>query len=70
MLNHLKNYLKDEVRILGRNLKINPDLLNRHPFPRMSLAIRIPGEIDKDKIDILQRVDNIYKVFKKEFALY
>ena len=66
----LKELFKDEVRILGRNLKINPDLLDRHPFPGPGLAIRIPGEIDKNKIDILQRVDNIYIDYLKKNLLY
>ena len=66
----LKELFKDEVRILGRNLKINPDLLDRHPFPGPGLAIRIPGEIDKNKIDILQRVDNIYIEYLKKNLLY
>ena len=66
----LKELFKDEVRILGRNLKINPDLLDRHPFPGPGLAIRIPGEIDKNKIDILQRVDNIYIEYLKKNFLY
>ncbi len=66
----LKELFKDEVRILGRNLKINPDLLDRHPFPGPGLAIRIPGEIDKNKIDILQRVDNIYIEYLKKNLIY
>ena len=66
----LKELFKDEVRILGRNLKINPDLLDRHPFPGPGLAIRIPGAIDKNKIDILQRVDNIYIEYLKKNLLY
>ena len=66
----LKELFKDEVRILGRNLKINPALLDRHPFPGPGLAIRIPGEIDKNKIDILQRVDNIYIEYLKKNLLY
>ena len=66
----LKELFKDEVRILGRNLEINPDLLDRHPFPGPGLAIRIPGEIDKNKINILQRVDNIYIEYLKKNLLY
>ncbi len=66
----LRELFKDEVRVLGRKLKINPDLLNRHPFPGPGLAIRIPGEIDKMKIDILQRVDKIYIDFLKENLIY
>ncbi|MDC0058237.1 glutamine-hydrolyzing GMP synthase [Pelagibacteraceae bacterium] len=66
----LKELFKDEVRILGKKLKINPNLINRHPFPGPGLAIRIPGEISKNKIDILQRVDNIYIKYLKDNFIY
>ena len=51
---------KDEVRILGKQLSINKNILNRHPFPGPGLAIRIPGEINENKIKILQIADNIF----------
>ena len=66
----LKELFKDEVRELGKKLNINPDLLNRHPFPGPGLAIRIPGKIDKQKIDILQRVDNEFIKYLKESKIY
>ena len=66
----LKELFKDEVRLLGKKLSISPDLLNRHPFPGPGLAIRIPGEIDRKKIDILQRVDNHFITFLKEKNIY
>ncbi|MDC0217373.1 glutamine-hydrolyzing GMP synthase [Pelagibacteraceae bacterium] len=66
----LKELFKDEVRLLGKKLSISPDLLNRHPFPGPGLAIRIPGEIDKKKIDILQRVDNHFISYLKEKNIY
>ena len=50
----LKELFKDEVRLLGKKLKIDSNLINRHPFPGPGLAIRIPGQIDKNKIDILK----------------
>ena len=66
----LKELFKDEVRLLGKKLTISPDLLNRHPFPGPGLAIRIPGEIDRKKIDILQRVDNHFITYLKEKNIY
>ncbi len=66
----LKNLFKDEVRSLGKKLRINSNLLNRHPFPGPGLAIRIPGEIDKKKIDILQRVDYHFITYLIEKNIY
>ncbi len=66
----LKELFKDEVRILGKKLKISSDLLNRHPFPGPGLAIRIPGEIDRKKIDILKRVDNHFINYLKKRNIY
>ncbi|MDC0453493.1 glutamine-hydrolyzing GMP synthase [Alphaproteobacteria bacterium] len=66
----LKELFKDEVRLLGKKLSISPDLLNRHPFPGPGLAIRIPGEINRKKIDILQRVDNHFITYLKEKNIY
>ena len=66
----LKELFKDEVRLLGKKLSISSDLLSRHPFPGPGLAIRIPGEIDRKKIDILQRVDNYFITYLKEKNIY
>ena len=66
----LKELFKDEVRVLGKKLKIRPELLDRHPFPGPGLAIRIPGEVDRKKINILQRVDNLFISYLKEKDIY
>jgi len=66
----LKELFKDEVRFLGKKLKINSDLLSRHPFPGPGLSIRIPGEIDRTKINILQRVDNLFINYLKKNDIY
>lgn len=66
----LRELFKDEVRDLGRKLKIKENLISRHPFPGPGLAIRIPGVITKEKISILQNVDNIYINYLKEKNLY
>ena len=51
---------KDEVRKIGKILKVDKKLVYRHPFPGPGLAIRIPGKIDTKKIEILQNVDKIF----------
>ncbi|MBN1117507.1 MAG: glutamine-hydrolyzing GMP synthase [Bacteroidales bacterium] len=61
---------KDEVRRVGMALEIDPNILNRHPFPGPGLAIRILGDITTEKVSILQEVDHIYIEGLKEFGLY
>jgi len=66
----LRLLFKDEVRRVGKQLELNPNVLNRHPFPGPGLAIRILGEITKENIQILQEVDNIFISSLKEADLY
>ena len=66
----LRELFKDEVRQVGKKLKLSSTLLNRHPFPGPGLAIRIPGKIDNDKIRLLQEVDDVYISYLKEKKLY
>ena len=66
----LRELFKDEVRNVGKSLKINNNLLLRHPFPGPGLAIRIPGSIDKTKILILQQADYLFIQYLKEKKLY
>ncbi|MBI2011771.1 glutamine-hydrolyzing GMP synthase [Candidatus Daviesbacteria bacterium] len=56
----LREFYKDEVRILGKKLGVAPEFLNRHPFPGPGLAIRVLGEITEDKLDLLREADAIY----------
>jgi len=56
----LKELYKDEVRMLGRELKIPNKILMRHPFPGPALAIRILGEITDERLRILREADYIY----------
>ena len=56
----IKLLFKDEVRRIGKALKIPIKLIERHPFPGPGLAVRIIGEITQDKVSILQEVDNIF----------
>ncbi len=66
----LRELFKDEVRAVGKKLKVNSIILNRHPFPGPGLAIRIPGVINYKKIKILQEVDYIYISYLKKKKLY
>lgn len=61
---------KDEVRRVGYSLNIDPNILNRHPFPGPGLAIRILGEITHEKVQLLQEVDAVYINGLKEWDLY
>ena len=56
----VKYLFKDEVRKLGKELKLNREILNRHPFPGPGLAIRIPGAVNEYKINILKQADDIF----------
>jgi GMP synthase (glutamine-hydrolysing) len=66
----LKLLFKDEVRRVGKTLGISQHLLGRHPFPGPGLAIRILGDITREKVRILQEVDSIYINHMKEENLY
>ena len=56
----LRELFKDEVRVLGRELGLPAAFVGRHPFPGPGLAIRIPGEITREKLDILRKADAVY----------
>ena len=60
LLEPLKEFFKDEVRVLGKSLSLVNEINYKHPFPGPGLAIRIVGEITQEKIKILQEADCIY----------
>lgn len=60
MLEPLSEFYKDEVRKLGIDLGISRESVYRHPFPGPGIAIRIIGEVNKERIDILREADNIF----------
>lgn len=66
----LRNLFKDEVRKVGLELGIPEDMIQRHPFPGPGLAIRILGEVTEEKVNLLQKADDIYINALKEHHLY
>jgi GMP synthase (glutamine-hydrolysing) len=56
----LRELFKDEVRKLGLELGLPQSMIRRHPFPGPGLAIRVPGEITREKLDILRKADAVY----------
>ncbi len=66
----LRELFKDEVRALGRELGLPEQFVGRHPFPGPGLAIRIPGEITREKVDILQKADAVYLDEIRKAGLY
>ena len=56
----LRMLFKDEVRRVGRALGIKEELVGRHPFPGPSLAVRVIGDITKEKLDVLREADDIF----------
>ena len=66
----LKFLFKDEVRKLGLELNLSKDIISRHPFPGPGLAIRMPGIITKEKINILKEADHYFIQALKDYNLY
>ncbi len=70
LIEPLRELFKDEVRALGRELGLPEVFVGRHPFPGPGLAIRCPGEISREKLDILRLADEIYIEEIRRAGLY
>ncbi len=66
----LRELFKDEVRALGHELGLPDSFIGRHPFPGPGLAIRCPGEITREKLDILREADAVYIDQIRKHGLY
>ena len=66
----VRDLFKDEVRALGRELGLDEAFVKRHPFPGPGLAIRIPGDVTREKADILRKADAIYLEEIRNAGLY
>ena len=70
LIEPFRELFKDEVRNVGRELNIPEEFIERHPFPGPGLAVRIIGEITKDKLDIIREADDIFISEIKKAGLY
>ena len=70
LLEPLRELFKDEVRALGRELGLPASFVGRHPFPGPGLAIRVPGEVTKEKLEVLRRADTIFLHEIRKAGLY
>jgi GMP synthase (glutamine-hydrolysing) len=66
----LEKLYKDEVRELGRLVKLDDRIINRHPFPGPGFAVRIPGEVTKEKCALLREADALYLAELRRRGLY
>jgi GMP synthase (glutamine-hydrolysing) len=70
LIEPLRELFKDEVRLLGKELKIPDEILMRHPFPGPGLAVRVIGEITEARLEILRHADAIVEEEIRKAGLY
>ncbi|MGH9945879.1 MAG: glutamine-hydrolyzing GMP synthase [Pyrinomonadaceae bacterium] len=70
LIEPLRELFKDEVRLIGKDLGIPDEILQRHPFPGPGLGVRILGDITLEKVELLQKADRVFIEELKKFDLY
>ena len=70
LIEPLRELFKDEVRLIGKDLDIPDEILQRHPFPGPGLGVRILGDITPEKVELLQKADLILREELKNFGIY
>jgi GMP synthase (glutamine-hydrolysing) len=70
LIEPLRELFKDEVRELGRKLELPESIIGRHPFPGPGLAVRVLGDITRERLFILREADEIYITELKKTGLY
>ncbi len=70
LIEPLRELFKDEVRVIGKDLNIPDEILQRHPFPGPGLGVRILGDITPEKVAVLQKCDKIFIEELHNFNLY
>ncbi len=70
LIEPLRELFKDEVRLIGKDLGIPDEILQRHPFPGPGLGVRILGDITVEKVELLQKADLVLREELKNFGIY
>ena len=70
LIEPLRELFKDEVRTLGAELGVDPDFIHQHPFPGPGLAVRIVGEVTRERISMLQAADDVLLQEVRKARLY
>ncbi len=70
LIEPLRELFKDEVRKLGKQLKVSPKILRRHPFPGPGLAVRCLGEVSEERLKVLRAADKIFREELDKSGLY
>ncbi len=70
LIEPLRELFKDEVRLIGKDLGVPQEILERHPFPGPGLGVRILGDITPEKVELLQKADRIFIEELHNFKLY